>query len=96
MPPARLRRSETRGDYRRSFWETISEVLSHLFLCPTLNIFMLKGMVTTSSGSMADAVLSQGRSTVQHRVCGAPTRYPVWEDDMHRLLEPSTCPDVCV
>ena len=28
----------------------------------------LKGMVTTSSGSMADAVFSQRQSTLQHRV----------------------------
>ena len=52
----------------------------------------LKGMVTTSSGTVADAVLSQGRGTVQCQV-----RYTYNIPGVgRRLLEPSTCPDVCV
>ena len=61
----------------------------------------LKGMVTTSSGTMADAVLSQGRSTVQYQVRytykipGVGRRYasPVGAQHLSRRVRVMVLPD---
>ena len=61
----------------------------------------LKGMVTTSSGTMAEAVLSQGRSTVQYQVRntykipGVGRRYasPVGAQHLCRRVRVMVLPD---